>query len=64
MGVALWLPHQDGVGSEGGHAVLYEQAPEVMMDVRGPAWGATFPVLNPTHNVTRRLSRKQHKEKF
>ena len=24
VGVALWLPHQDGVSPEGGHAVLYE----------------------------------------
>ena len=33
--VALWLPHQDGVSPEGGHAVLYEQAPDAVMDIRG-----------------------------
>ena len=38
VGVAVWLPHQDGVGPEGGYAVLYEQAPDVMMDVRDRHW--------------------------
>ena len=42
VGVALWLSHQDGVRPEGGHAVLYEQAPDVMMDVRG-RHGLHFP---------------------
>ena len=35
VGVALWLPDQDGVSPEGGHPVLHEQAPDVLMDVRG-----------------------------
>ena len=35
MGVTPWIPAPDEVSPEGGHPVLHEQAPDVMMGVRG-----------------------------
>ena len=42
LGVGLWIPRQDGVGSEVGHAELYEKVSDLMMYGRGQPWAQFY----------------------